>query len=399
MTRLGAAGPICLRARIEMLTLLIRFLNLSMPNKVLGPLVLACSALAPGHVLGAELPKAVRIAAITYTNAGRTTYYGASAIIEAEGWLKSELKKKGVELEWFPASHAAVGPLVNEAFANHSIDFAGYGDLPSILLNAGGVETQLLLSSGAGNESYLVVPAHSPATSIAELKGKRIAIHRGRPWELTFLKLLEANGLSYNDFKIFNINPVAGAAALAAGKVDALFTLTDAYTLEDQGTGKIIWSTKTAPPEWKMRVGLWGAKSFVDRYPELAQLVVTAHIRAAYWSSQPENRDELIRILARSGTPESALKREYDNASIAWKDRWSPLIDESLYRHFRDAVHYALEKRLISRGIDADRLLEPKFVATALPNHERESRSIAMMLVRAALFRKAALPPNVREES
>jgi sulfonate transport system substrate-binding protein len=335
-------------------------------------LICVLSILTSGHGTAADLPEAVRIAAVAYPNAGSTVFIGAQPIIEEQGWLEQELGKKGIALKWIPAPHTNVGPVINESFANRSIDFAAYGDLPSILLNAGGVDTRLVFSNGIGSDAFLVVPAGSSAKSITDLKGKRIAIHRGRPWELPFVKLLEANGLKYGDFKIFNINPLAGAAALSAGKVDALFTLTDAYLLEDRGTGRIIWSTKEAPPDWKMRMGLWASKSFVEKYPEITQIVVTSYIKAAYWTAQDVNRDEFIRISARSGTPESTIRREYEGDTVSWKDRWSPLFDAYQALHYQNAVAYALEKKLIPKKIDSDQLLEPKFVEAGLRDLQLE---------------------------
>ena len=84
--------------------------------------------------------------------------------------------------------------------------------------------------------------------------------------EVTFSKLLAENGLKLSDFKIYNLDPQAGAAAVAAGRVDGFFTLSDAYSLVDKQVGKIIWSTKTAPDDWKMRAEL-GVRRFRAALP------------------------------------------------------------------------------------------------------------------------------------
>ncbi|MFW1786618.1 ABC transporter substrate-binding protein, partial [Acinetobacter nosocomialis] len=85
---------------------------------------------------------------------------------------------------------------------------------------------------GIGNNVYLVVPPDSPVKSIEDLKGKKIALHRGRPWEINFGQLIQSKGLTLKDFQIVNLNPQAGAAALSAKSVDAFFTLSDALTLQ-----------------------------------------------------------------------------------------------------------------------------------------------------------------------
>jgi sulfonate transport system substrate-binding protein len=319
------------------------------------------------------LPEKVTIGVIAYFESGKPVFNGTAAVIAEQGWLESELKKRGVALQWFPVPAANVGAALNEGFANRSIDFAGYGDLPSILLNAGGVETRIIVPSGRGHDTYLVVPKNSTAQSIEDLKGKRIAVHRGRPWEVPFIRLLDSKGLAYRDFRILNINPGAGAAAIASNSVDAMYTLSDAFLLEDKQVGKIIWSTRSAPADWKMRAELWGSKRFVDSYPELTQLVATAHIKAAYWSALEQNRDAVIRIAARSGTPESVVRRDYDQDPTPWRERWAPLFDQPVYEHYRHCAAYALDKKLIRKPVDADKLIDTRFVAPALQQLELQT--------------------------
>ncbi|WP_406869573.1 ABC transporter substrate-binding protein [Paraburkholderia fungorum] len=326
----------------------------------------AAALLGPCLARAEDAPKVVRIAVVAYSSGGKTQYAGASALIDADKSLEKALAARHIQLQWVPVSTAAVGTLVNEAFTNHSIDFAGYGDLPSVVVNASGTHTKLIVPGGVGSNTYLVVPANSTAKSIVDLKGKRIALNRGRPWEVTFGKLLAANGLKLSDFKIYNLDPQAGAAAVSAGRVDGFFTLSDAYPLVDKQVGKIIWSTKEAPDAWKMRAELWASDDFVRQYPDVTQLVATAYVRAAYWISQAQNRDAFIKILSASGQPENVVRREYDDEKQPWKEQWAPLFTPSLSAHYRDVSAYSQQARLTSGGVDVNSLLAPQFVNNAL---------------------------------
>jgi sulfonate transport system substrate-binding protein len=326
----------------------------------------------PGSVAWAEQPKEVRIATVAHYNGSRPSFIGSAAVIEKQGWLREELKKRGIRLVWVPVAPQSVGATINESFANHSIDFAGYGDLPSIILNAGGVETRLIVPGGRGNNVYLLVPPNSPAKSITDLKGKRIALHRGRPWEITFARLAEANGLKLTDFRIANLNPGAGAAALAAGNVDAFVTLSDAFPLVDKKIGRILWSTKTPGQDWKMRAELWGDKAFIEKYPDITQIVANAYVRAAHWVAQEENYPEFIRIAVVGGQDAEVVKREYADDSISWKARWNPVFDEFVTSHYRNAIYYSRKVNLIRNAFDESRLFEPKFVRQALKDLKLE---------------------------
>ena len=329
-------------------------------------------SMLPSQSFAEELPKSVRIAAVAYNIAGKTTFMNGALLVK-EGGLQEALEKKGIKLEWVPAAHSAVGPIINEGFANGTIDFAAYGDLPPIILNASRPTVQLVAPWGRNGNSYLVVPTASGAKSILDLKGKRIALHRGRPWEISFANLVESQGLTLKDFKIVNVNPQVGAAALASGSVDAYFSLNDAYNLVDKKVGKIIWSTKNAPPDWKLMGGLWASNAFVQKYPELTQLIVTSYIKVNYWTAQDKNKEQYIKEYAAQVQPESVIRRDYEEDSVAWKDRWSPLYDQALTEHYRRSVSYARKSGLIQNDVDLKQLLNPKFADQALKDLKLES--------------------------
>lgn len=298
---------------------------------------------------------------------------GLDYVIEQQGWLRGELGKRDIKLDWFPAPHAAVGPIVNEAFASRQIQFAGYSDLPSIILNASGspVKTKLLVP-GNPTDAFLVVPVTSTAKTIEDLKGKRLAIHRGRPWELPLLRLLKSKGLSYADFQIYNINPEAGSAAVATGGVDGLF-VTSAYALEDKGLGKIVWSTADQPLDWKSWGGTYGSREFLEQQPEVAQLVVTAFVKAAHWASQDENKETFIKLGTLNGTPERVVRRTYDESGISWKERWSPVFAPELREHYVEAVGFAKDQGIIQNTFDVNAFLDDSLVKTALKSEGLET--------------------------
>jgi sulfonate transport system substrate-binding protein len=311
-----------------------------------------------------DAPKVIRITTMSSVVAGQRLPTSMQAVVLQQGYLERELSKRGVRVEWVPIASGHTGPLINEGFANGSIDIASYGDLPSIILNAAGVRTQLIVPNGIGNETYLMVPNDSSARSINDLKGKRIAIHRGRPWELPLSRLIDSVGLSYDDFQILNLNPEAGAAALGAGKVDALVVI-NAHLLAEKGIGKIIWSTAEAPPDWKMRAELWALRSFVEKQPELTQIVANAYVQALYWASLEQNRAAMLDILSRNGTPVRVLEKDYGTGEV-WRARWSPLFDKPLLDHYRYAIDYSKQKKIIRDGFDFRGSYDERFVAKAL---------------------------------
>ena len=272
-------------------------------------------------------------------------------------------RRRTIALAWVPVG-GDTGATINEAFSSRRIDFGGYGDLPSIILNASGTHTQVVVPYGRGTDTFLLVPPNSTATSLKDLKGKRIAVHRGRPWYLTFLRLVEESGLKPSDFTLVNIDLQPSTAALASGNIDALFAI-NSYTVVEKGLGKIIWSSKGQKGE-KIRAELWGAKDFIDAHPDLTQLIATAYVQAQYWESQDANREAFIHEGTLAGTPEKAVRELYDDPEYPWKDFFTPIFDGALLAHYRRTAEFAYDDHLIRVPIRAEELLQPKFVSQAL---------------------------------
>jgi sulfonate transport system substrate-binding protein len=319
----------------------------------------------PGAAGNDAAATTVTIAGIAYPFEGRQVFNGLTGVVIREGWLKSELDKRGVALTFTPVPTAVGGPLINEGFSGKRIDFAAYGDFPAIIAIAGGVPLKMVMPTEPRN-TYLVVRNGLSASSIKDLKGKRIALHRGRPWELPFSKLLDANGLKLTDFKIVNINPSATPAALASGNVDAAFLMSDGLLVADKGAGRVIWSTKEAPADWKMRAELFARSAFVDANPALTQLVVDAFVRAAAWSSKPENEAQVIHDASRGFVPERVIRKDYEGENISWRDRFSPLFDPAVAQHYRSVADYTFERGLVRTKADPATLLDDRFVKQAL---------------------------------
>ena len=65
------------------------------------------------------------------------------------------------------------------------------------------------------------MPKGSPITSVAQLKGKRIAVAQGSSADYHLLTVLNKAGLSVHDVTLTYLQPAEGLAALSSGHVDA----------------------------------------------------------------------------------------------------------------------------------------------------------------------------------
>jgi sulfonate transport system substrate-binding protein len=117
------------------------------------------------------------------------------------------------------------GPPLVQAAASGDIDLGSVGDVPPITGAAQEygfdvVGVSHYLNPKVADED-IIVPKDSKITSVAQLKGKTIAVPQGSSAHGLALLALKSAGLSPNDVHLDFLAPAAGATAFASGKVDA----------------------------------------------------------------------------------------------------------------------------------------------------------------------------------
>jgi sulfonate transport system substrate-binding protein len=103
-----------------------------------------------------------------------------------------------------------------------SIDFGTVGEAPPIFAQAAGADLVYVGNEPAASAAEaIVVPKDSPIKSVAELKGKKVALNKGSNVHFLLVKLLEKAGVNYNDIDTVFLTPADARAAFERGSVDA----------------------------------------------------------------------------------------------------------------------------------------------------------------------------------
>ncbi|GAA5164549.1 sulfonate ABC transporter substrate-binding protein [Viridibacterium curvum] len=148
-------------------------------------------------------------------------------LLKGSGELEKRLAPQGVDVKWveFPA-----GPQLLEGLNVGSIDFGFVGEAPPIVAQAAGANFVYVGFEGeAGAAEAVLVPKDSPIKSIAELKGKRVALNKGSNVHYFLVKVLEKNGLKYSDVTVNFLTPADARAAFEKGSIDA-WVIWDPFT-------------------------------------------------------------------------------------------------------------------------------------------------------------------------
>ncbi|MGC3997699.1 MAG: ABC transporter substrate-binding protein [Anaeromyxobacter sp.] len=315
-------------------------------------------ALAPfSRPAAADKPAVIRIGVASIGTGGRpVTGWSSVSVVADNGSLEQEFKADGIQVKWTYFSGA--GPAVNEALANGQLDFAFQGDLPALVARGGGLPTKLLVASSRFDPIYTAVPADSPARSLEDLKGKRIAVFKGTNLQLAFWSVLASKGLKDTDFKIINMSTYDGNAALLSKDIDAQVTGPDIFPLVERGVARVVHSTQGDALTGRL-THLLVLEPFEKRYPDVVQRVVNVVLRDTAWLSDERNRARAYQIWTKSGLGLPAWKGDWDAYVLA--DRSSPLFDEFFRAQYKRLLARGRELKLIRKDFDVDAWLDASY--------------------------------------
>lgn len=117
------------------------------------------------------------------------------------------------------------GPPLIQAAASGDIDLGSVGDVPPITGAAKtyGFKIVAVARSLRPTQAVenIIVPKGSTLKTLADLKGKKIAVPQGSSAHGLALNALKSVGLAPKDVQLVFLDPAAGATAFATGKVDA----------------------------------------------------------------------------------------------------------------------------------------------------------------------------------
>lgn len=226
------------------------------------------------------------------------------ALLKYRGTLDAEFKKQGIAVKWveFPA-----GPQMLEGLNVGSIDLAATGDAPPTFAQAAQADLVYLAHSPANPKTEaIVVPENSDIKTVADLKGKRVALNKGSDVNYLLVSALENAGLSYKDVKAIYLPPADARAAFQRGAVDA-WVIWDPYyaEVETNAKARLIKNAEGLVPHYTFYLS---SRKFADTYPQTAKQVVDQLGTLSDWANK--NPEEAAKILSTStGLPEPIWQR------------------------------------------------------------------------------------------
>lgn len=241
-------------------------------RQIVAALVLAGAALQAGPVRAqAAKPASLRI--------GFQKSASLLTLQKAQGTLEKRLTSLGVPVQWveFPA-----GPQLLEGLNVGSVDVGYVGEAPPIFAQAAGANFVYIGNDPAAPEAEaIVVPKDSPIKSVAELKGRKVALNKGSNVHYLLVKALEKVGLQYSDIQPVFLPPADARAAFERGAVDA-WVIWDPFlaAVEKQTGARILQDGAGLVNNYSYYLA---ERGYAEKYPQVIRALFEDAVAQGRW--------------------------------------------------------------------------------------------------------------------
>lgn len=198
----------------------------------------------------------------------------------AQGSLEQKLQPLGVQVKWveFPA-----GPQLLEGLNVGAIDVGFVGEAPPIFAQAAGAQFVYIgYDPAAPHAEAILVPKDSPIRSVADLKGKKVALNKGSNVHYLLLRQLEKHGLSLKDIQPVYLAPADGRAAFESGSVDA-WAIWDPFQASAEKAAQARVLADGADGVANNYQYYLGARDYVQRNPKVIEALFADAVERGSW--------------------------------------------------------------------------------------------------------------------
>lgn len=201
------------------------------------------------------------------------------ALQKAQGTLEKRLAPLGVAVQWveFPA-----GPHLLEGLNVGSVDVGFVGEAPPIFAQAAGAGFVYIGHDPAAPQAEaIVVPRGSALRSVADLKGRKVALNKGSNVHYLLVRALEKAGLSYADIQPVFLPPADARAAFERGAVDA-WVIWDPFlaAVEKQSGARILADGRGVVSNYAYYLA---ERSYAERHPQVIRHLFEDTVERGRW--------------------------------------------------------------------------------------------------------------------
>jgi sulfonate transport system substrate-binding protein len=202
---------------------------------------------------------------------------------KAQGSLEKKLAPLGFGVKWveFPA-----GPQLLEGLNVGAVDVGYVGEAPPIFAQAAGARFVYFgYDPAAPRAEAILVTKDSPIKSVADLKGKKVALNKGSNVHYLLVKQLEKNGLKLSDIQPVYLAPADGRAAFESKNVDAWVIWDPFQAAAEKATGARVLADGTGGTTDVVNNYQFylGERGFVKNNPKVIDALFADSVEQGIW--------------------------------------------------------------------------------------------------------------------
>lgn len=298
----------------------------------LAALIFACLVLAAPRAAQAQ----ERVVRVGYQK------YGTLVLLKGRGTLEPKLKALGYRVQWseFPS-----GPPLMEALNAGAVDFGSAGETPPIFAQAASDALVYVAHEPAAPKGEaILVPKASPIQSVADLRGKKVALNKGSNVHYLLVRSIEKAGLSLSDITPAYLAPADARAAFERGAVDA-WVIWDPYfaAAEAGGNTRVLADGTGLVPNHQFYLS---SKTFTAENGPALDAIVAAIAEVDAWAK--DNTDAAAKELAPSvGIPAQILSVALERQTYGIRPLDEAVVQEQ--QRIADSFH---ELKLIPKSVE-----------------------------------------------
>src|SRR5579862_3337458 len=228
--------------------------------------VIAILAVAPNCSSAADAVSEIRV--------DWATYNPVSLILKQKGMLEKEFAKDGIRIVWV---QSAGSNKALEYLNAGSIDFGSTAGSAALVARINGNPIKSIYVFSRPEWTALVTTKDSRIATVADLKGKRVAVTRGTDPHIFLVRALLEAGLSEKDITPVLLQHADGKTALIRGDVDAWAGLDPMMAQAEIEDGARLFFRKAQANTWGI---LNVREQFLKDYPEATRRVLATYEEA-----------------------------------------------------------------------------------------------------------------------
>lgn len=285
------------------------------------------------------------------------TYNPVSLVLKDQKLLEKEFEKDGITIRWVQSAGS------NKAleFLNAgSIDFGSTAGAAALVGKINGNPIKTIYVYSRPEWTALVTKGDSAIKTVADLKGKRIAVTRGTDPHIFLVRALADNKLTEKDVKLVLLQHQDGRLALERGDVEAWAGLDPLMAAAEVEGGAKLFYRKPEDNTWGV---LNVREEFAQKNPEIVKRVLATYEKARQWSLA--NPAELKKsLVTATKLPDTVIDKQLQRTELTHGPIGKPQADTIIAAGLALQEAGVLDKNVDAKGV-VGVLIDPQYLTAA----------------------------------